>query len=86
VRPDNNVVVRERLFKSRDELLEFLKNGLFEVPQTFGILPAHALGGPPKPLLLALFPDRLKQIQPRIKGIDVVEIGVDEYEISVSLF
>jgi hypothetical protein len=35
MRSNNSIVARKRLLKSRDELSEFLKDSLFEVPERY---------------------------------------------------
>ena len=42
---NDNVDIRKRLIKFRDQLLKIPEHGTFVIPQPFGIFPAHTPGG-----------------------------------------
>jgi hypothetical protein len=85
MRPDNYSVFWKCFFERWYELLEVPKDSLFMIPQSFGILTAHTPGCLSEPGFFPWFFHWLKQILCRMESIYVIEIGVNEDEIPVSV-
>ena len=69
--------------KGYQALLKTLENGLFMIPQSFGVLTTHAPCRPAECRVLTWPLCWLKQIQVRSVGVDVVKIGIDQNKIAM---
>jgi hypothetical protein len=83
VRPDDNSELWKCFLESRDKLLEIFKNGLLMIPQTFGVITAHALGSSAELGLLPGFLNRSEKIQVWREGIYVIKISIHENKITM---